>query len=139
MQQGKKFWELFSIIIAIITILSLLAHKENRFLIPVTPFLLILSIKGLKLLSKFKVLILLIVLGNVFLFSTFNLVMKSGGTEILRDLRHQIDKYPVEEHKNINVLYLCEPHNLPLMSIIQRPVNYKIIDSSPFSKLKNFD
>ena len=36
-------------------------------------------------------------------------------------------------------MYLCEPHSLPLMTIIQRNIKFKIIDTSPFKKLQNFD
>lgn len=82
---------------------------------------------------------LLIVIVNVGLFGILTLSTKTGGTQILRDLRQQIDSFPPEEHRNITVMYLCEPHSLPLMTIIQRDIDFRLIDTSPFRKLEHFN
>jgi hypothetical protein len=44
--QGKRYWELFILTITILLLLSLSTHKEPRFLLIITPFLLLLSIAG---------------------------------------------------------------------------------------------
>jgi hypothetical protein len=100
---------------------------------------LILSIKGFQRLAKYKLFLAFIIAINLFLFSLLTLGTKSGGVKVLRDLREEVDKYPIEQHPTLTVMYLCEPHSLPLYTILQRHINYTLIDTSPFRKMENFD
>ena len=41
-------------------------------------------------------------------------------------------------HK-IGIIYLCEPHSLPLYSILHKNITTKLLDTSPLNKLKHFN
>lgn len=85
--EGKKYCELFLLTVGILLVLSLSTHKERRFLLVLTPFLLLLSIPGFLKLQKYKGILVIIILFNLAMFVTFNIATKTGGTKILRFLR----------------------------------------------------
>jgi hypothetical protein len=92
--ESKKYWELLLLTVLILLVLSTSTHKEPRFLLVVTPLLLLLSIKGFQKLNENKILLIFVVTVNIFLFATLTFSSKTGGTQILRDLRHEIDRFP---------------------------------------------
>jgi hypothetical protein len=66
---------------------------------------LVLTLKGLHSLSSNKLLIGLIIAVNIFMFLSITLYGKTGGLEVLRKLRSEIDERKAEA--NITVMYLC--------------------------------
>jgi hypothetical protein len=104
-----------------------------------TPLLLILSLKGLQKLENKTFFIIILVLINFSLFFGFALYGKTGGVKILRTLREDIDKNHPNNLSDIAIIYLCEPHSLPLYSLIQQNVRVRILDTSPPQKLKQFN
>ncbi len=127
---------LFLILIYVITVYSVFAHKEFRFIFPIVPICIIyisIGTQNLKERSQssfiWKVLVAMYVILNVIIMLYFSLVHQRGTMDVVRVLN---DKIPNE--KLTNVLFLMPCHHVPSYAMFaSKQVTLRHLDCAPFA------
>lgn len=107
-------------------VLSTSSHKEPRFLVPILPLLLIVSVKGYQKASRTAVVVSLVI--NFLLFFSSSVYGREGAYQALGYIRHEKDV--------TGVMFLTECHLTPFYSVMHQNVPARFPDCSPLNRIK---
>ncbi|KAL4510018.1 hypothetical protein ABPG72_010211 [Tetrahymena utriculariae] len=127
--------DLIILMIYFIFVLSLSAHKEDRFLLPLWPLFMLFTCYGfvsLKSSRYLKYLLFISIISNICLFAFMGIYHQRGAFSVVDSLRHQGDKVQ-------SVYFFTECHQTPYYSFVHKNIYMDFPDCKPENRIKGSD